>query len=124
VYLQNLKNDMALAPAVISGHSHDGSTANDKGGAFYYLEESTTMAATIKFVPTDPTFTSYYGNINVLNNHGGFLYAAVKNSLTVMIDNAKIENNIAKLHGGIFAFEDSGAYSVVIDRSTINDTIA
>jgi hypothetical protein len=36
VFLYNLKNVMAVSPVVISTHSHDGSIANDKGGAFYY----------------------------------------------------------------------------------------
>ena len=52
------------------------------------------------------------------------MYAVVKKSLTVMVDKASMENNIVKNHGGIFAFEDTGKYTVIIDRSTIVNTIA
>jgi hypothetical protein len=52
------------------------------------------------------------------------MYAAVKNQLIVMMDKAKIENNVVKLHGGIFSLEDIGKYQVIIDRSTIINNIA
>jgi len=73
---------------------------------------------------TDPTVTSYFGNLNTNNNHGALMHAEVVNEVQIQMLKATAESNTAKNHGGLFSFDNVGKYTLTIDQCTITGNSA
>lgn len=64
---------------------------------------------------TDPTVTSYFGNLNTNNNNGALMHAEVVNEVQISMTKATAESNTAKTHGGLFSFDNIGKYTLTFD---------
>ena len=94
IYLHNLRFT-GTTPAKFSFHKHYNTIANSFGGAFYYLEESTSIISRISLlqdVSAIATDYSIFDNIKVLSNSGGLFYANVKKELILTMTKAEVTN--------------------------------
>jgi len=83
IFLHNLKL-AGTTPATFNFHKHNDSVANSFAGAFYYLEESSTLTSRIQFlqdISATPEDYSIMDSLKVLTKSGGFFYSNVKKEL-------------------------------------------
>ncbi len=52
------------------------------------------------------------------------MHAEVVNELQIYMTKATTEKNTAKIHGGLFSFESTGKYTLILDLCQINDNSA
>lgn len=126
MYLWNMQNIMTTNPVKFTYHKHTFSTAYVSGGSIYYLEDNTSMQAKFNLVQDvvgGSTMSEYTDN-SVTTADGGFMYANVAKTLTLLIQKAMLTSNTAANNGGVVQFEGAGSITYMIDQCTVSSNIA
>ncbi|TNV88247.1 hypothetical protein FGO68_gene13755 [Halteria grandinella] len=126
IYVWNLKNTMSTNPVMFSYHKHTFATGYSYGGSIYYLEDNTSLDTKwnmVQDVVAGSTKSELTDN-SAISNDGGFMYANVAKSLTMLIQKAIITSNTAAINGGFIQFEGSGSLTITVDQATVSSNLA